>query len=66
MESKLPKSEPISDYGIPIFYDNRNGEMQISDTKSFFEGSPNVSKEVWREQLIHIRGEISKNKSFLC
>lgn len=66
MESKLPKSEPISDYGIPIFYDNRNGEMQITDTKSFFEGSPNVSKEVWREQLIHIRGEISKNKSFLC
>lgn len=66
MESKLPKSEPISDYGIPIFYDNRNGEMQISDTKSFFEGCHNVSKEVWREQLIHIRGEISKNKSFLC
>lgn len=66
MESKLPKSEPISDFGIPIFYDNRNGKMQISDTKSFFEGSPNVSKEVWREQLIHIRGEISKNKSFLC
>lgn len=66
MESQLPKSEPISDYGIPIFYDNRNGEMQISDTKNFFEGSPNVSKEVWREQLIHIRGEISKNKSFLC
>lgn len=40
--------------------------MQISDTKRFFEGSPNVSREVWREQLIHIRGEISKNKSFLC
>lgn len=66
MESKYPKSEPINDYGIPIFYDNRNGEMQISDTKQFFEGIPNISKEVWREQLIHIRGEISRDKSFLC
>lgn len=55
-----------NDYGVPIFYDNRNGEMQIMDTKRFFDGNPNLSKEVWREQLIQIRGEISKDRSFLC
>ena len=66
MESKSILIDPINDYGIPIFYDNRDGEMCISDTKAFFEGNPNISKDVWREQLIQIRGEISKNKSFLC
>lgn len=66
MESKSNLINPINDYGIPIFYDNRDGEMCISDTKAFFEGNPNISKDVWREQLIQIRGEISKNKSFLC
>ncbi len=62
------KIETISDndYGIPVFYDNRNGEMQIMDTKKFFDGDPSLSKEVWREQLIEIRAEISKDRSFLC
>lgn len=55
MESKSNLMDPINDYGIPIFYDNRDGEMCISDTKAFFEGKPNISKDVWREQLIQIR-----------
>ena len=66
MEFNNNFDEYINDYGIPVFYDNRDGLMRIRDTKEFFEGSVNFSAEVWKDQLIEIRGEISKTKSFLC
>lgn len=55
-----------SDYGIPIFYDIRNGEMILRDTKEFFEGNPLITEEVNKDQLLKIRSEVSLNKSFLC
>ena len=60
------KREVYSDYGIPIFYDNRNGEMILRDTKEFFEGEQAASYDVWKDQLLKIRGEINQEKSFLC
>lgn len=66
MTKQSKPTEAISDYGIPVFYDNRKGAMLISDTKKFFAGPPNMSEEVWREELINIRREISRDKSFLC
>ena len=32
------KREVYSDYGIPIFFFNWNGEMILRDTKEFFVG----------------------------
>lgn len=60
------EQKAYSDYGIPVFYDNRNGEMILRDTKEFFEGEHSVSDEVWKDKLLKLRGEISLNKTFLC
>ena len=54
------KREVYSDYGIPIFYDNRNGEMILRDTKEFFEGEQAASYDVWKDQLLKIRGDQSR------
>ena len=59
------KREVYSDYGIPIFYDNRNGEMILRDTKEFFEGEQAASYDVWKDQLLKIRGRSIK-KSHSC
>ncbi|WP_286437656.1 DUF6035 family protein [Bacteroides acidifaciens] len=63
MASKL---DTYSDYSIPVFYDNRDGNMILKDTKEFFEGESYVSEEVTKDYLLKIRSEVSLNKSFLC
>lgn len=60
------QQETYSDYGIPIFYDNRNGEMILRDSKTFFNGEHTSSVEVWKDQLLKIRGEVNRDKTFLC
>lgn len=60
------QQDTYSDYGIPIFYDNRNGEMILRDSKTFFDGEHASSNEVWKDQLLKIRGEVNHDKTFLC
>ncbi len=55
-----------SEYTIPIFFDNRNGDMILTDSKAFFDGVSSISNEVQIDQLLKIRREISMNKTFLC
>lgn len=58
--------QTYSEYTIPIFFDNRNGDMILTDSKVFFDGVSSISNEVQNDQLLKIRREISMNKNFLC
>ncbi len=60
------KVQTYSEYTIPIFFDNRNGDMILTDSKAFFDGVSSISNEVQTDQLLKIRREISMNKTFLC